>query len=103
MSLSAMQLILITVNEVESSSLRMVLTRAVLPVPGEPEMYRDEEPFAEFDSMKEVMNSIMIVCSLARPDTGEFPLEVERNNARARTWSGVNELDGVGGGVASVR
>lgn len=28
---------------------------------------------------------------------------MERSKARARTWRGVNELDGVGGGVARLR
>jgi hypothetical protein len=104
MSRKAIQLMLTMVNEVESSSARMELTSAVFPVPGDPDIYNKEGPLdspSEFGNAD--INSVISLRSSVRPDMGVVPFAIERSNARARTWIGVKEFGGVGGGVARVK
>jgi hypothetical protein len=81
----------------------MVLTRAVLPVPGDPEMNR----LAAFwpssmdgPSKKVVRKPRMEVRSAARPAISALELlQVDRRRARARVCRGSKDVGGVGGGV----
>jgi hypothetical protein len=72
-------------------------TRAVLPVPGDPEMYM---LVAKCEGEGDVMNGLrkakMAARSVSRPMMVEIP-EVGRRSARARAW---RDVDGEEGGVA---
>ena len=63
------------------------LTTAVLPVPGDPEMYKEVHctgagPLTPFTN--DVMNSLISARSVARPDNGNSAFEVDLRRARAR-------------------
>lgn len=63
------------------------LTKAVLPVPGDPEIYKEvyfvEEGFL-VSPTNDAMNSRMSARSVARPDNGDMPFDVDLRSARAR-------------------
>lgn len=79
------------------------LTRAVFPVPGEPEIYmllEDVPSGMEAWSMNGNRKSRIAARSASRPAISLFALlHVERSSARARAWTGRRALGGVGGGV----
>ncbi len=82
-------------------SARVVLTKAVLPVPGEPEMYKADVFLAEeVPSMKPRMKAWISERSCSRPAICGPSLHVGRSSARARTWKGRSREGGVAGGVA---
>jgi hypothetical protein len=106
MLLSAMQLIKTTLTSlpvIVDSSRIIVLTKAVLPVPGDPEINR----LAAFwpssmdgPSKKVVRKPRMEARSAARPAISMLELlQVDRRRARARAWRGSKDVGGVGGGV----
>jgi len=68
-SFNAIQLMTMIFNPLESASIESIteLTRAVLPDPGEPEMYKLRGPSQVEDSRKLVMNSSRTVRSVSRP------------------------------------
>lgn len=49
------------------------------------------------------MKSLMSARSVARPDNGDVPFDVDLRSARAREWMGTSTDGGVGGGVMSVK
>ena len=63
------------------------LTKAVLPVPGDPEMYKEvwrvEAGFL-VSPTNDAMNSLMSARSVARPDNDDTPFDVDLRSARAR-------------------
>lgn len=63
------------------------LTKAVLPVPGDPEIYKEVYGVdAGFlvSQTNDAMNSLMSARSVARPDNGDVPFDVDLRSARAR-------------------
>lgn len=86
-----------------TSSRTILVTRAVFPVPGEPEMNMEDGtlPFIPVPSMKGLMKSRMASRSVSRPVIGICVLlQVERSKVRIRAWRGNKQFGGVGGGVA---
>jgi len=87
-SFKAMQLIVMTVKVGGMADSEMTeLTTAVFPVPGDPEMYKEVHcTGAGFlaSSTNDVMNSPMSARSVARPDNGNTPFDVDLRSARAR-------------------
>ena len=87
-SFRAMQLTVMTVKVVGMVDSEMTeLTTAVLPVPGDPEMYKevhcvDVGFLASFTN--DVINSFMSARSVVRPDNGNTPFDVDLRSARAR-------------------
>lgn len=87
-SFRAMQLIVITLEVVGMANSEIIeLTKAVLPVPGDPEMYKevycvDTGPWVS--PTNDAMNSLMSARSVARPDNGDTPFDVDLRSARAR-------------------
>ena len=87
-SLRAMQLIVMTANVGGMADSEMTeFTTAVFPVPGDPEMYKEvccvDAGFLA-SSTNDVMNSLMSARSVARPDNGDKPFDVDLRSARAR-------------------
>lgn len=106
-SFKAIQLMVMTVKVGGMADSEMTeLTTAVLPVPGDPEMYKEayctDAGFLA-SSTNDVMNSLMSARSVARPDNGDVPFDVDLRSARARAYMGTSTDGGVGGGVASVK
>lgn len=63
------------------------LTKTVLPVPGDPEMYKEvycADAGLSVSSTNDAMNSVMSARSVARPDSGDVPFDVDLRSARAR-------------------
>jgi len=87
-SFNAMQLMVMTVKVGGMADSEMTeLTTAVFPVPGDPEMYKEVHcADAGFlaPSTNDVMNSLMSARSVARPDNGDKPFDVDLRSARAR-------------------
>lgn len=87
-SFKAMQLMVMTVKVGGMADSEMTeLTTAVFPVPGDPEMYKEVHcTDAGFlaSSTNDVMNSLMSARSVARPDNGDMPFDVDLRSARAR-------------------
>ena len=87
-SFKAMQLMVTTVKVGGRADSEMTeLTTAVLPVPGDPEMYKEVCcPDGGFSASftNDVMNSLMSARSAARPDNGNVPFDVDLRSARAR-------------------
>lgn len=87
-SFSAMQLTVMTLTVDGMADSEMAeLTKAVLPVPGDPEIYREVHCvgagfFASFTN--DAMNSLMSARSVARPDNGDMLFDVDLRSARAR-------------------
>ena len=83
----AMQLMVMTLKmEGITDSEIAELTRAVLPVPGDPEMYKEVHRAGAgcwVSSTNDVMNSFMSARSVVRPDNGDAPLDVDLRSARA--------------------
>lgn len=100
----AMQLMvkMLTSRASDPSSRRIELTRAVFPVPGEPEIYNVEHlcVSADEESKKDATNLRMVARSSSRPGISWSLSLVERRSARTRTLTG-EIVGGVGGGVAS--
>lgn len=87
---------------------RIELTRAVLPVPGEPEIYKlvgiGMSMLMDVGSRKEARKEWIAARSGSRPAIWVVELlHVARRSARARAWMGRREVGGVGGGVEIVR
>jgi len=87
-SLKAIQLMMMTLKVGGMANSEMTeLTTAVLPVPGDPEMYKEVNcTGAGFlaSLTNDVMNSLISARSVARPDNGSKPFEVDLRKARAR-------------------
>jgi len=87
-SFKAMQLMVMTVKVGGIVDSEMTeLTTAVLPVPGDPEMYKEvlcADAGFLVPSTNDVMNSLMSARSVARPDNGDKPFDVDLRSARAR-------------------
>ena len=87
-SFRATQLIVMTLRAGGMTDSEMTeFTRAVLPVPGDPEMYREVCGVGAWflvSSANDAMNSLMSARSVARPDNDEKPLDVDLRSARAR-------------------
>lgn len=63
------------------------LTKAVLPVPGDPEMYKEVycvDTVFLVSPTNDAINSLMSARSVARPDNGNLPFDVDLRSARAR-------------------
>ena len=87
-SLKAMQLIVMTVKVGGMADSEMTeLTTAVLPVPGDPDMYKEvygaDGGFLASPT-NDVTNWLMSARSVARPDNGDKPFDVDLRSARAR-------------------
>ena len=87
MSFKAIQLMVMTAQVGGMANSEMTeLTTAVLPVPGDPEMYKEvycvDAGFLA--STNGVMNSLMSARSVARPDNSNAPFDVGLRRARAR-------------------
>lgn len=87
-SFRAMQLIVMTlkVGGVTDSEITE-LTKAVLPVPGDPEMYKEVhcvDAGFSVPSTNDATNLLMSARSVARPDNGAMPFDVDLRSARAR-------------------
>lgn len=84
-----------------ATAARTALTMAVLPVPGEPEIYKAEVSSAgPAPKMKPSMNASMAAFSCSRPANCGPSLHVGRRSALARTCNGRRAEGGLGGGVA---
>jgi len=87
-SFKAMQLMVMTMKVGGMADSEMTeWTTAVFPVPGDPEMYKEVHRMgAGFldSSTNDVMNLLMSARSVARPDNGNTPFEVDLRSARAR-------------------
>ncbi len=84
-----------------ATAARTALTMAVLPVPGEPEIYSAEMSSESADpKMKPRMKASMVAFSCSRPANCGPSLQVGRSRAFARTCKGRMADGGVGGGVA---
>ena len=87
-SFKAIQLMVMTAKVGGIADSEMTeLTTAVLPVPGDPEMYKEVHcTGAGFfaSSTNAMMNSFMSARSVARPDNGNIPFDVDLRRARAR-------------------
>ena len=104
--LSAMQLIdtILTLFSAISTSevANIEFTRAVLPQPGEPEIYKTGFVTSEIrpDLINSVMKFLMNCRSETRPANSVELSHVARRSARVRAYRG-NEAQGVRGGVCS--
>ena len=104
--LSAMQLTSTTLILFSKSSTRRVasieFTKAVLPQPGEPEMYKTGSVAlgSGLELINVVMKFVMSCCSERRPAISAELLQVARRSARERICKGT-EVDGVRGGVCN--
>ena len=104
--LSAMQLTNTTLMLFSSSSAREVasieFTKAVLPQPGEPEMYKTGSVALEsgLELINVAMKLVMSCRSGRRPAISAELLQVARSSARERICNGTEE-DGVRGGVCN--
>ena len=87
-SFRAMQLIMTTLKVGGmANSVIIELTKAVFPVPGDPEMYKEvycvDGGFL-VSPTNDTMNSFMSARSVARPDNEDMPFDVDLRSARAR-------------------
>ena len=87
-SFRAMQLMVTTLKVGGmANSVMIELTKAVFPVPGDPEMYKEvycmDGGFL-VSPTNEVMNSLMSARSVARPDNDDMPFDVDLRSPRAR-------------------
>jgi hypothetical protein len=85
------------------SSRMMALTKAVFPVPGDPEINMLDELLSssmDVASIKVARKLRIEARSVERPAIVVLALlQVDRRRARARAWRGRREVGGVGGGV----
>lgn len=107
MLLSAMQLMNTTLTSPsDGREFRIELTKAVFPVPGDPEIYSivgvsSSQSISTSLPENVSMNAFTMLLSCSLP--AKMPvglLHVARRRARARACMGMREGDGVGGGVA---
>lgn len=96
----AIQLTVITLRSWQhSSSAKMELTSAVLPVPGVPEMKREDLNGSpeQLASRADAMNFVMVSRSADLPAMVKVPLHVDLSNARTRACMERNATGGIGG------